>query len=367
MSFLKIYEEYKDFDFFSFFKDVSTYDAEKVLQKVKFNEKDVLVLLSNNAQKYLEEMAKKSNNITRQYFGNTIQLYAPLYLSNYCTNDCIYCGFKSSNIIKRKRLTIEEIKGEAEHISKTGIRHILILTGESKTDSPLSYIIEAVEVLKKYFSSISVEIYPLEIEEYEELRERGVDGVAIYQETYNKGRYLELHKSGKKKNYLFRLDTPERACKGEIRSINIGILLGLFDWRIDAFFLILHARYLQGKYPDKEISISLPRLKTIVGDYKIEYPVNDIDITQAIVIMRLINPMLGINLSTRESSDIRDNLIGLGITKMSAGSKTEVGGYTIKNKTGKQFEISDNRDVDEIKKIIYQKGYQPVFKDWQSL
>ncbi len=367
MSFFEIYKKYNDFDFSSFFNNVSNHDIEVGLQKVKFNERDILTLLSNNAQKYLEEMAKKSNNITKQYFGNTIQLYAPLYLSNYCTNDCIYCGFKSTNTINRKRLTIEEIKTEAEYISKTGIRHILILTGESKTDSPLSYIIDAAEVLKKYFSSISVEIYPLEIDEYLVLKKSGIDGVTVYQETYDNERYLELHRSGKKKNYLYRLDTPERVCKGGIRSINIGILLGLFDWRIDTFFLILHARFLQNKYPDKEVSISLPRIKPIAGDYKIEYPVNDIDFTRAIVTMRLLNPMIGINLSTRENSYLRDNLIGLGITKMSAGSKTEVGGYTINKKTEKQFEISDNRNVDEIKKIIYQKGYQPVFKDWQTL
>lgn len=367
MSFYNVYEYYKNFDFVSFLNNVSTNDVEQVIQKEKFNDQDIIILLSNITKKYLEVIAKKSNRITKQNFGNTIQLYTPLYLSNYCTNNCIYCGFKNSNKIKRKKLSLEEIKSEAEYISKTGIKHVLLLTGESRIHSPVSYIKDCIKILKKYFSSISLEIYPLKTDEYKTLIKTGVDGVTVYQETYNKNRYMELHKSGQKKNYLYRINTPERICQSGMRTLNIGVLLGLFDWRIDVFFLILHAIYLENKYPDVEISISLPRLQQIVGGYEPQYFVNDIDFVQIMFIIRLINPRIGITISTRESPNFRDNLIGLGVTKMSAGSKTEVGGYSINNRTEKQFEISDNREIEEIKKVIYQKGYQPVFKDWQIL
>jgi 2-iminoacetate synthase len=220
---------------------------------------------------------------------------------------------------------------------------------------------------KKYFTSISIEVYPLEKEEYGELVEAGVDGLTLYQEVYDEDVYHEVHLSGPKKNYLYRLDAPERACMAGIRSVNIGALLGLNQWKTEAFFTGLHADYLQSKYPETEISVSLPRLRPHAGSFQPKSIVSDRDLVQIMLALRLFLPRAGITVSTRERSQFRDNLIGLGVTKMSAGSSTEVGGHSDENKSTGQFSISDTRSVEEMREIIYQKGYQPVFKDWMMI
>lgn len=324
-------------------------------------------LLSFEAEKRLEEMAQQAHNLTLNNFGRTIQLFTPMYLSNYCQNQCAYCGFNSLNDVPRKKLTLEEVEKEAIAISSTGLSHILILTGESREMSPLQYIKDCVSILKKYFSSISIEIYALTESEYADLINAGVDGLTIYQETYDQALYEALHKAGPKKDYVFRLDAPERAARAGIRSINVGVLLGLGDWRKDVFLMGLHAKYLQDNFPDVEIGVSVPRIRPAEGNFKIANNVSNRNMAQIIAALRLFLPRAGISISTREGPEFRENLIPLGITRMSAGSSTQVGGHIAQldaQSNPPQFEISDARSVEQIKEMLAAKGYQAVLKDW---
>lgn len=349
MSFYDIYAKYKELS--------SAPEIEKLSS-----------LLSVEAESNLEEMALKAHNLTLKHFGKTIQLYTPMYLSNYCDNQCIYCGFNIKNEVERKKLTLDEVEKEAQFISSTGLKHILILTGESKEESPVGYLKDCIGVLKKYFSSISIEVYPLTQEEYAQLVSEGVDGLTIYQETYDEEVYNKMHLSGPKKDYRFRLDAPQRGCEAGMRNVNIGVLLGLNDWRKEIFLLGLHAKYLQDNFTDVEIGISIPRLRPQVGDFKAIAEVSDKNIVQIILALRIFLPRLGISVSTRENPAFRENLVPLGITRMSAGSTTRVGGHTIGSEEGlEQFEICDERSVEEIKEMLNRKGYQPVLKDWLHL
>ncbi|HOG23915.1 MAG TPA: 2-iminoacetate synthase ThiH [Candidatus Omnitrophota bacterium] len=330
----------------------------------------LLTLLSPQASDDLELMARKAHEITLRQFGRVIQLYTPLYLSNFCDNQCSYCGFNARNRVPRKTLTLEEIEREAAYIASTGLKHILILTGGSRAHAPLSYIKSAVRVLKKYFSSISAEIYALSEGEYAELATEGVDGLTIYQETYHEAVYDRVHKAGPKKDFQFRLEAPERAARGAFRNVNIGALLGLSDWRRESFFLGMHAGYLQDRFPNVEISASVPRIRPHEGDFSGFEQVSDRDLVQMILALRLFLPRLGITLSTRESPWLRENLVPLGVTRMSAGSTTEVGGHTVAchdAEDASQFKIADERNVEEIKAMLVARGYQPVLKDWMRL
>ncbi|MCX7710453.1 MAG: 2-iminoacetate synthase ThiH [Clostridia bacterium] len=367
MSFYNTYQKYKEFDFEDFLEKVTEEDVLRAISKDRINEYDFLALLSAKAEKHLEAMAVKARQLTLQHFGKVIFLFTPMYLANYCVNQCAYCSFNITNKISRKKLNLEEVEEEARIISSTGLRHILILTGESRKETPVSYIKECVEVLKKYFRSISIEVYPLETEEYAELVASGVDGITLFQEVYSEETYEAVHLGGPKRNHRFRLDAPERACIASMRSVGIGALLGLDDWRREAFFTGLHADYLQNQYNDTEISVSLPRIRPHVGSFQPKCDVSDKNLVQVMLAIRLFMPRTGITISTRERPDFRDNLIGLGVTKMSAGVSTEVGGHASDEKTEGQFDISDNRDVETMKNIIYGKGYQPVFKDWQMI
>lgn len=367
MSFYNEYIKYRDFDFERFFKELTDEHVLRAISKEILDEYDFMTLLSKRAEKYLEEMAQKAQKLTLQHFGKVIFLYTPLYLANYCVNQCAYCGFNITNKITRKKLRLDEVKSEAEAIAKTGLKHILILTGESKEKTPVNYIKDCVEILKKYFSSITIEIYPLTKEEYKELVLVGVDGVTVYQEVYNEKTYDKIHIKGPKKDYKFRIDTPERACRASMRSVNIGALLGLEDWRSESFFTGIHANYLQNKYPDTEISISLPRIRPHSGNFQSIFNVEDKNIVQIMLALRLYMPRVGITISTRERAEFRDNLIGLGVTKMSAGSSTKVGGHALEEESDGQFDISDARSVEEMRMSIYKKGYQPVFKDWHAI
>jgi len=367
MSFYKTYSEYKNLDLDKQFSAVRSSDILYASVKTDSKISKLINLLSPLAQSHLEELAQVAQGLTLQYFGRTIQLYTPLYLSNYCDNKCVYCSFNVENSFKRRKLNHQELEKEAKFISSTGLKHLLILTGESRRESPISYIKECVKILKNYFSSISIEIYPLSEEEYSELITSGVDGLTIYQEVYNESIYSKMHICGPKRDYVFRLEAPERGAKAGMRVINIGALLGLYDWRKEVFFMGLHAKYLQDKFPDAEIGVSLPRLRPFAGDFKVPYPVNNIDIVQIILSLRIFLPRVGISISTREEQNFRDSLIPLGITRMSAGSSTRVGGHTINASIVEslaQFEISDERSVKEIKMKLEEKGYQPVFKDW---
>ena len=359
--------KYKGFDFSAHLAQVKSADLQEILNKEFLSILDFLSLLSPEAFLFLELLAQKANKLTLAHFGKTISLYIPLYLSNYCDNECAYCGFKHSNTIKRRKLTLEEVEQEAREISRTGIQHILILTGESKLESPLTYIQECLERIKKYFTSIAIEIYPLKEEEYRKLASSGAEGLTIYQETYDEVLYDKLHLKGPKRNYAFRLGAPERAAQAGMRQVNVGALLGLGDFPRDAFFTALHAKWLQDSYPAVEVGISLPRIQPQAGGFDALRPWSDKEFVQLLIAMRLFLPRVGIAVSTRENNLLRKNIIGLGVTRISAGSRTEVGGYTLEQKTSGQFETADKSSVEEIKRMICEKGYQPVAKDWQRL
>ncbi len=370
MSFYDIYFQNKDLNLKKAFSFISSASIQESLEENNLDTKQFLGLLSPQAENNLESIAQRAQAITRNYFGKAIQLYTPMYLSNYCDNSCLYCGFNLNNDIKRRKLSLKEVEREARFISSSGLRHILILTGESRSESPLSYIKNCVAVLRKYFSSISVEVYPLTEDEYAQLAAQGVDGLTIYQEVYDEQLYAKMHICGPKKDYKFRLDAPERSAKARMRSVSIGALLGLGDWRKEAFFLGLHAKYLQDNFPDVEIGISVPRIQPQVSGFKPICQVSDRNIVQIILALRIFLPRLGITISTRENPEFRENLLSLGITRMSAGSATNVGGHALyrgEKKQSSQFEIQDQRTVGQIKAVLEGKGYQPVFKDWLYL
>lgn len=346
---------------------VTSADVERALASPHISPEGFHCLLSPAARSYLEPMARRAHSLTVQHFGRVILLYTPLYLSNYCVNHCCYCGFAAQNRIRRDRLTLGEVEAEARLISASGLRHILILTGESRKQSSVEYLGQCVEVLGRYFTSISIEVYPLKTAEYAQLVGKGVDGLTIYQETYDRDIYASLHPRGPKRDYRFRLEAPERACLAGIRSVNIGALLGLADWRYDAFLTGWHADHLQRQHPDVEISISLPRMCPHEGSYQSPHEVTDREFVQILLALRLFLPRVGITLSTRERAEFRDHLLPLGVTKMSAGSCTQVGGRAHRDAETGQFEISDQRDVPTMKKDIESRGYKAIYKDWHPL
>lgn len=367
MTFYNEIARLKNTDFTGFFRRTTSSQINNILAKSDLQSQDFLALLSPEAVPLLENMAQIAHHLALQHFGRTILLYTPLYLANYCINHCVYCGFNATNNILRRKLTLPEVEMEARIISETGLKHLLILTGESRQHSPVSYIKDCVGILRKYFSSISIEIYPLSTEEYAEMIAAGVDGLTVYQEVYDEKVYSQLHPGGPKQDYRSRLEAPERAGNAGIRAINIGALLGLYDWRSEVFLTGVHAAYLQKRFPDIEISASFPRLRPQFGDYQPKFPVSDRDLVQGILALRLFLPRAGITISTRESSELRDNLIRLGVTKMSAGSSTAIGGHTDARDSIGQFEISDKRSVDEMRKTISNSGYKPILKDWHDL
>ncbi len=364
MSFYNEVLKYEGFNWEEFFENISDTDILKIIKKDRLTERDFLALLSPKAEKYIEEMAQRAHQITVQHFGKTILLYTPLYLSNFCTNHCVYCGFNENHAINRKQLTFEEVELEAKAIAKTGLKHLIILTGDARNIASVEYIEQCVRILTKYFTSIAIEVYALKQNEYKTLIDAGVDAMTIYQETYNEELYKELHLKGPKRDYRFRLDAPERACKASMRAVNIGALLGLDDWRKEFFLTGLHAQYLQNQYIDTEISISLPRMRPQVGNFESNSIVTDKNLVQMMLAFRLFMPRAGITVSTREDQIFRDNIIRLGVTKMSAGSITAVGGHAETEQSTGQFDISDERDVPQMREAIMGLGYQPVFKDW---
>lgn len=370
MSFYDTYTTIKDLPFEDILQSITLHDVERVLCKERLTAQDYLVLLSPAAESCLETMAQKAHQLTVQHFGRTIQLYQPLYLADYCVNNCKYCSFSIDNDFPRRRLTMAEIEEEAKAITAKGIKQIILLTGESRIHSSVEYIKESVEVLRKYFASIAIEIQPLDMPEYQELVAAGVDGLTVYQEVYNEDMYKFIHVKGPKRDYRYRLDTPERGCRAGIRAINIGALLGLHEWRKEAYISGMHAAYLQHKYLETEISVSFPRMRPHAGEFQPKVDVTDRNLVQAMVALRLFLPRAGITISTRENPDLRDHLIPLGVTKMSAASSTTVGGYASQTNdlpAQSQFEISDERSVAEIKTLLRAKGYQPVVKDWQMI
>ncbi len=334
------------------------------LSKSNKSPEDFATMLSPAAENFLEEMAETASKITRQRFGKTIKLYAPIYLSNECTNSCVYCGFNRKNDIERKTLSFDEIEKDASIISSQGIQHILLVSGESPKIVNMEYLKEAVRICKKYFSSISIEIYPLSETNYHELYKEGVDGLTIYQETYNEKTYSQVHPAGKKRDYLWRLKSPERGAQAGIRTVGIGALMGLEDFRTEEFFVGMHADYLIKNYWKTHFTISFPRIRKAAGNFTPHQIISDKNLVQCLLALRIFKNDAGLVISTRESAEFRDNILPLGVTQMSAGSKTEPGGYQNNKHTGEQFEVEDKRSVAEFVKSLREKGFDPVNKDW---
>lgn len=380
MSFLELANQYQQFDFAGYFKNVTAQEVAGSLAKAgdmnSLDNYDLLNLLSPAATEFLEPMAQKARELTLQYFGRTIGLYAPMYISDFCSNHCTYCGFNALTKFPRTCLSLAEIEVEAKAIAATGIRHILVLTGEAPAKTPLSYLEEAVALLTRYFSSVALEMFPMAEADYRCLKEAGADSLTIYQEVYDQALYQEVHPKGPKADYAFRLLTPERGATAGFRALNIGSLFGLGEPKAEAFMAGLHARYLEQQYPDVEVSLSLPRMTKADGGIAPKNHLSDRAFVQTMTAWRLFMPRLGITVSTRESAQFRDRLIHLGATRFSAGSKTDVGGYAVRNPetqgdgegesaTTVQFEITDTRTVADTIQMIRDSGYQPVFKDWE--
>jgi 2-iminoacetate synthase len=365
MTFLTTVNKYASFDFQKFWDRTTPRDIINSIEKQSLSPTDLLHLLSSQAGDFLEKMAIRAQLVTRRFFGRTISLYAPLYISDYCSNHCTYCGFNKTRQFQRRKLSLTEIESEAQLIAASGIRHILVLTGEAPAKTPISYLEDALNILKKYFSSIALEIFPLDEEQYRILYHRGADSLTVYQEVYDRNIYSKVHLSGKKRDYSYRLLTPERAARAGFRAINIGTLFGLGEVRSEAFFAAMHARFLQHNFPQVEISLSLPR---ITGEGCLPgNSLSDKQFVQTMLAWRLFLPRLGITVSTREAPAFRDRLIHLGATRFSAGSRTDVGGYSDPDSSPVQFKITDERNVAEVTEMIHKNGFQPVFKDWEPL
>lgn len=341
-------------------QDVRTALARRTIDPADFG-----VLLSPAAQPFLEQMAQRATQETRARFGNTICMFTPLYIANYCENECVYCGFNCKNRIHRGKLTMEEIEREMQAIANTGLKEILLLTGESRGISPVEYIGQAVQLARRYFSTIGIEIYPLNSDEYRYLHNCGADFVSVYQETYNPDKYETQHLSGPKRSFPYRFHAQERALLGGMRGVGFGALLGLDDFRKDALATGLHAYHIQRRYPHAEISFSCPRLRPIINDATVNpHDVHETQLLQVILAYRLFLPCASITISTRERAGFRDHIIGMAATKISAGVKVGVGGHEEQAKGDEQFEISDPRSVDEVRNMIRARGLQPVFTDY---
>lgn len=366
-SFNNIFEKYKWEDIKDRLERITLEHVEASLQKKKKSIDDFLILLSPAAVQKLEYMARLSQQITQKRFGKTIQLYAPLYLSNECQNICTYCGFSADNLLRRKTLTDAELLLEAQVLKSMGVQHILLVSGEANKTVGMPYFLNAIHLLKPLFPNISIEVQPLSEEEYYSLHEAGVHTVLVYQETYHHTVYKEYHPKGKKSNFNFRLDTPDRIGKAGIHKIGLGVLLGLEDWRIDSFFNALHIDYLQKQYWKSRFSVSFPRLRPAEGIIEPNFIMEDKNLLQLICAYRIWNEDLEISISTRENETFRNHIIALGATTMSAGSKTNPGGYAVAKESLEQFETSDERSMDEIIAIIKKTGYDPVMKDWDEI
>lgn len=352
--------------------DYDSYTAQDVQAALSHNHitpEDFRALLSPAALPFLEQIAQRAQAETRKHFGNSIYMFTPIYIANYCENYCIYCGFNCHNKIKRAQLNYEEIDKEMAAIAKSGLQEILILTGESRKKSTVEYIGEACKIAKKYFRLIGLEIYPLNSDEYAYLQKCGADYVTVFQETYNSDKYETLHLAGHKRIFPYRFYAQERALKGGMRGVGFAALLGLDDFRKDALATGMHAYYLQKKYPQAEIAFSCPRLRPIINNDKINpMDVHERQLLQVVCAYRLFMPFASITVSTRECARVRDNLVNIAATKISAGVSTGIGEHSEdnpdKDKGDAQFEISDTRSVDEVYNDLLKINLQPVMAEY---
>lgn len=349
--------------------DPAKYTAEDVkvaLEHETKTEEDFKALLSPAALPFLEEIAQQARLETRKHFGNSINMFTPLYISNYCENYCIYCGFNCHNKIHRAKLNYEEIEKEMQAIAKTGLQEVLLLTGESKKMSNVEYIGEACKIARKYFKVVGLEVYPMNSDEYSYIQKCGADYVTVFQETYNSDKYETLHLAGHKRVFPYRLETQERALMGGMRGVGFAALLGLSDFRKDAFATGMHAYLIQRKYPHAEIAFSCPRLRPIINNDKINpKDVHEPQLLQVICAYRLFMPFASITISTRECQRFRDNIVQIAATKISAGVDVGIGGHSDGEKKGdEQFEISDSRNVKQVYDALCKNGMQPVMSDY---
>lgn len=355
---------YRDFYDYDKFSSVDVYNA---LQKPTCEIYDLMALLSPAAGDFIEEMAQKAQAKKRAYFGDNIYIFTPLYIANYCDNHCVYCGFNLKNKIERLKLDESGIRAEMEAIARSGLKEILILTGESENFSDVRYIGEACKIAREYFDVIGVEIYPLNSADYAYLHECGADFVTIFQETYNHEKYEKIHLAGNKRIFPYRFYGQERALKGGMRGVGFGALLGLDDFRKDALSVCLHAYFLQQKYPHAEIALSVPRLRPIINNAKINpRDVHERELLQVICAYRIFLPFASITISTRENAKFRDNAIKIGANKISAGVSVGIGEHSAKNakKGDEQFEISDSRDLFQVQEAILNLGLNPILREY---
>ena len=356
--------------------DYSKYTADDVKAALEHNTctiDDFKALLSPAAEPFLEQMAERARLETSKHFGNTVYLFTPLYIANYCENYCVYCGFNCYNHINRMKLSMEQIEKEMQVIADSGMEEILILTGESRGQSNVEYIGEACKLARKYFRMVGLEIYPVNTDEYKLLHECGADYVTVFQETYDTDKYEKLHLLGHKRIWPYRFDAQERALRGGMRGVAFSALLGLSDFRKDALASALHVYYLQRKYPHAEMSLSCPRLRPIINNDKINpLDVHEKQLCQVLCAYRIFLPFVGITVSSRESAEFRNGIVKIAATKVSAGVSTGIGDHESKY-TGKesktvqgdeQFEIDDNRSLDKMYKDITEEGLQPVLNDY---
>ena len=345
-------------------------DVEQALSASRLNHDQFLALISPAATPFLEQMAQKSLQLTRQRFGNTIQLYIPLYLSNKCTNICTYCGFSLGNKIRRKTLSMDELDAEIKAIKAHGFEHLLLVTGEAPGTVGMEYFRQVLPELRKHFSHISMEVQPLDQADYEELMNLGLDAVLVYQETYHRSAYKNYHLQGSKADFDYRLETADRLGKAGIDKIGIGALIGLEDWRTDAAMVAAHLDYLEKTYWRTRYSISFPRLRPCEGELHPVSIISDRQLVQLICAYRLFKPEAELSLSTRESARFRDNVLPLGITTMSAFSSTQPGGYVndefLEHTALEQFAIDDNRRPEQVADAIRVRGLEAVWKDWDN-
>lgn len=342
-------------------------DVQDALHRKRRTLKDFMALVSPAAAPYLEQMAMLSRDITRKRFGNTISMYIPMYLSNECQNICTYCGFSLDNPVRRKTLMDDEILKEIEVIKAYGYEHVLLVTGEANKTVGVDYLEHAVKMIRPHFAQVSMEVQPLDQDEYERLIPLGLNAVLVYQETYHRENYKQHHPKGKKSNFDYRLETPDRLGKAGIHKIGLGVLLGLEDWRTDSFFCALHLEYLEKTYWQTRYSVSFPRLRPYSGNLEPKVNMTEKELVQLICAYRIFKEEVDLSMSTREREKFRDNVVNLGVTGFSAGSKTDPGGYAAKEEALEQFEISDERSPSEIAAMIQGKGLEVVWKDWDSV
>ncbi len=367
MRFESVFRQYSWNDVKAAIYSKTAKDVEMALEKKQRGLEDFMALISPAAAPYLERMALISRQLTQQRFGKTIQLYVPLYLSNECQNICTYCGFSYDNPLKRKTLSGAEILQEVNAIREMGYEHVLLVTGEASQTVGLEYFMKVMPLIRRHFSQISMEVQPMDQEDYEQLIPLGLHSVLVYQETYHEEDYRKHHPKGKKSRFSYRLETPDRLGLAGIHKIGLGVLIGLEDWRTDSFFTALHLDYLQRTYWQTRYSISFPRLRPFSGGLAPKVDMKDRELVQLICAYRLFNEDVELSLSTRESEKFRDHLVQLGITTMSAGSKTNPGGYAVDPQSLEQFEISDERSAATIAAMIREQGYEPVWKDWSPV